>query len=68
MSPKDYEAIGGFSDELRIVRKMGMALTELETAVLARQFRLDERYAILGVKTALENLRAKIAKTRQEAA
>ncbi len=64
MTINDYERDGGFSQELRLIREMGMALTALEEAVPARPFRKPELDALRQLRGALESLRAEICETR----
>ena len=64
MTINDYEVNGGFSQELRLVREMGMELTALDEAILARPFRKPEIDSLMQLKRALENLRGEICETR----
>jgi hypothetical protein len=68
MTNVQYEAEGGFHDELLDVRRIGQAITALESKVYARLHTTREREAINDVKSALETLRSNIVRTRSEAA
>ncbi len=67
MTINEYEREGGFHDELRLVRQIGLCITELEPYVTARPHRLPETDSIKKLSAALETVRTEIVRTRAQA-
>ncbi len=65
MNTTEYERNGGFAHELGIIRKIGQDVTFLQHISPTREHRPEELAALSQLRTALDQLREEIIKTRR---